>query len=488
MADEEQKHQAYFGFKTREDGNYWAQFSYGTSLDDLKKWGKSDKYEKDQVEEVVLENTDQLISFNSIINKILESGLALSELSSAYGVVKGLFATIVSRTEVIDPIKESCPVVFDDGSLQIYGISADRLTKIREQHRRLVRMDRGFDMLPSAVLLTVVATFDSLMADMVRQLLTLKPERFNASDKALTAAEILSMNSFEDVKNKLIDDEVYLFSRGSHDEQVKYIQKWFNVDASKNWKRWPDFIEIFERRNLIAHGEKLFTSRYVNICKNHGHKGSEKLLGNEIELTRNYISQSIDVLIEFSLLVSFSIWRKQVPEEEGESFDAINLVCYKLIAEDRYKIPIRVIEYVLSLQGAKISEATRLMLIVNLASAYKHSNDNDQAIKTLEKVDWSAVSDKYRICVASIKEDVDAFVKLMPNVVSAKYLNKTEFREWPVFSFVRSDEKVQQKFEEIFGEILFDPTLEATDLNDGDPPFIEGNSGEENDDDSQTLH
>lgn len=321
------EHQAYFGLKIGDHPEDWKQFSYSNSLDDIEKWARSHK-ELDspaEVNEEVFEEEDKEVKsvLSDLMDRVLDSGLALSELIMSSGAVKSLFSSIISRVDVVDPIRSSCPIVLETDGAQVYGISADRLMKVRDTHRRLQRMDRGFDLLPSAVLLAIVATFDSLTADIVRQMLTYGPDRFRNSEKTISISDVLSMHSFDDVKNKLIDDEVYVFSRGSHDEQVKSIEKWFGIKIGDNWKRWADFIEIFERRNLIAHGEKKFTKRYVSICVVHGHKGSEKMLGEDIELSRKYLSQSLDVLMEFGFLLIFSIWRKQIPDDEGAAFDEI---------------------------------------------------------------------------------------------------------------------------------------------------------------------
>lgn len=490
MADDQNsEHQAFFGLRLKDDGENWSQFTYGDDLERLKEWGaeenKSDPDEgADQAEDgsddsEVSGGSDEGNVLAGLMYRTLDSGLALSELTISSSAVKNLFSSIISRAEVVDPIKESCPVVFENGAIKIYGISADRLTKVREQHRRLVRMDRGFDLLPSAVLLTIVATFDSLTVEIVRAVLGLKPDRLNDSEKTIAISDILSMNSFDDVKSKILDDEIYQYSRGSHDDQVKYIEKNFGIQIAKSWKRWPDFIEIFERRNLVAHGEKKFTKRYVEICKKHGHKGSDKILGDDIEITTQYLAQSIDVLVEFCIILIFSIWRKQLPTEESEVFDLLNDVSYRLISDERYRVPIRVIEYALSLKGTKITEATRLMLIVNLASAHRHRKDKDQANKTLDGVDWSAASDNYRLCVAAIREDLPELIKLMEPTSSSGKVKKDDFREWPVFSFVRETAEFQAEFERIYGEQLFDPSTEATTLPEKKKGEPEINNGDE---------
>lgn len=474
MADGNDQHQGFFGLRLAEDDDEnWLQFTFGRSLDKLKEWGKknissgedrrSQNYEKAALVDDVGKNViPELTIMRELLSRVLDSGLALSELAISSSAIKGIFSQIIARVEVVDPIRENCPIVFEEGKFRVHGITADRLAKIGREHRRLLRMDRGFDLLPSSVLLTIVATFDSLTADVVRTMLALKPERFSQSGKTVPVFDLLAMDSFEDLKSKLIDDEVYQFSRGSHEDQVKDIEKWFNVKVGESWKRWPDFIEVFERRNLIAHGEKKFTKRYVSICKSHNHKGSENLIDQEILITPQYLNQSLDVLVEFAILLVFSIWRKQLPNEENSAFDELNAACYRMITEARYRVPVRVLEYALSLKNVRITESTRLMLTVNLASAHRHRSNKDLSDKVLDSVDWSAVSDNFSICVASLKDELSEVLRMMPAVAASRTVTKEDFRTWPVFSFVRDKKEFADKFEEIFGEVLFDPQAEST--------------------------
>ena len=232
------------------------------------------------------------------------------------------------------------------------------------------------------------------------------------------------------------------------------LRKNFHIAIKSHWKRWPDFIEIFERRNLIAHGESKFTRRYVEICTKHQHKGSEKLLNTPILLTPAYLTQSVNVLLEFSVLLVFSLWRKQFPDDEKKAFESVGQNCFMLISNKRFKVSIRILEYVLALKNTKAPEDIRRMMVVNLASAYKHMKDAKRCVEVLDSMDWSASADNYKICVAALKENIIEVLRLMPVVVSSKTIEKEDLRDWPVFSFMRDNSEFCERFHEIFGESI----------------------------------
>ena len=279
-------HPAYFAIRCREEGDT-PSFSFGIDLDSIKIWASGEETISDKsiASEKVGNTADsETRPLAELLSRVADVGLGLSELILALRSVAGIFTNLVSRFEVVEPIKNSSVEIEKTAEYEIYGISADRMIKVREQHRRLLRMESGFDTIPTSVLLTIVATFDSVISDIVRTMLSRHPERFVSGEKSLQVSDVLNMSSFEDFKSKLVDDEVYQFSRGSHDEQVKNIENWFNVKILDSWDKWPDFIEIFERRNLIAHGEKFYTARYAKICALHGHKNAVDRVGDPITL------------------------------------------------------------------------------------------------------------------------------------------------------------------------------------------------------------
>jgi hypothetical protein len=226
------------------------------------------------------------------------------------------------------------------------------------------------------------------------------------------------------------------------------------VAIRDHWKRWPDFIEVFERRNLIAHGEKIFTKRYTSICHKNGHKGSEKTLGTAVNLTSKYLKQAADLLLEFGILLVFSLWRKQFPAQEPDAFRNLNQVAFKLIENRNYITSIRVLNYALGLKKINMEDIIKKMMYVNLASAHRHSNEKDKCIRVLDEVDWSGSSDDYKLCVAALKDDVQKVIDLMGLVAGSGKITKSDFREWPVFDFIRDNGEFCEKYLEVFGEPL----------------------------------
>ena len=391
-------------------------------------------------------------SLANVMNRIVDTINAQSELIPSARIMGSVMYMAQAETHLAKPIENRSELIENVNGVKIYGLDEETFLQLAPAFERVSRFRRGVSALPAALLMSIVATFDSSVADIVRAMLTLKSNTFQVGEKTIPLGEVLQASPIDEIKAKILDDEIYQFSRGSHEDQVKYIEKVFHINIIEHWKRWPDFVEVFERRNLIAHGEKSFTERYVAICKKHNHKGSEKVLGARIELSFDYLKQANEILLEFAILLVFSLWRKHFAEQKDEAFSAVNQTAFELIRSHEYTVPIRVLEYVLSLKNVEAAESTRRMMVVNLASAYAHSGNNDKCAQILDGVDWSASSDNYKICVAALKSNLKEVCRLMPLVEAAGSVTKSDIREWPVFDFVRDKPEVIQKFEEVYKE------------------------------------
>ena len=224
-----------------------------------------------------------------------------------------------------------CPVVEETDKYAIHRLDEASYFDGLKRRRKLDRLDQGLNALPGAVLMSVIAAFESTLSNSIRAMLRKRSDRYTAGEKTIRIADVLSKSSFEEVIEQIISEELYTFFRGSHADQVKFIDTNFGIGIRGNWKRYPDFIEVFERRNLVAHGEDKFTSRYYDICAANDHKGSDKIVGKEIQLSPDYLTQALDILTEFNILLSFSFWRKEMAEDEPTIFAKLNTAAYDLI-------------------------------------------------------------------------------------------------------------------------------------------------------------
>lgn len=463
---DESKNEIYLCVVKHEGEPHPRGFKSGKSVDELEKWAleksRPDEEESFEADSGIQDTKPNLLT---LMNSIAETGNRQKELISLTSAMKNSFPMTLFQSEVVEPMFASAEPVKAGDTFRIGKIEDAKIVSVISSLEKVNKIRDGLDYLPTAIFLSLIATFDTQMSDVVRSMLMIKSDRLKFSARQIPLSKVMSASSISEIIDEQIIEEVYLFSRGSHDEQVQFIEESFSIEIRKSWSRWSEFIEIFERRNLVAHGERLFTKRYVDICKSHELKDAASNLGKAVTLDHAYLTRSLTILSEFAILTIFMLWRKHVPGEKEAAFDAVNEVAFNCINSHRSRLASRVCEFAISLKNSGIKEATRLRLVVNLSSALMHLKEEGNANNVLNKEDWSATSDDFQISVAALRKDVVEVNRLMPMVKASERLSASEFRIWPVFDFIKDDESFREKYKEVYGEALVPvaPDLQATD-------------------------
>ena len=462
-------------------------FKSGTSVDDLAKWAEEKNASNGaNVEEPKNVEDDKILSLSDLMYSISATGNHQSELVSLTSAVKSSFPMTLFKAEVVDDLFKKNPPERQGDTYKIAKIENDQISSVLSSLDKINRLRDGLNYLPAAIFLSLIATFDTQMSDIVRSMLRIKSDRLKFSARQVPLSKIMAAKNISDIVEEQIIEEVYLFSRGSHNEQVAFLEENFTIEIRSRWERWPDFIEIFERRNLVAHGERKYTKRYVDICTEHKFDEAKNHVGETVILNRNYLFRSLNILSEFAILTIFMLWRKHVPNDKDKSFDVLNEVVFNCINSRRSRLAARLCEFALSLKNSGVKEAPRLRLVVNLASAYMHLKEIKESEKVLNREDWSATSDDFQISVAALRKDVSEVNRIMPMIKASGKLSAAEFRTWPVFDFIKEDELFRSKFQEVYGEplIVAKPVVE-----DNEQAAVSADDGEgETDTSEATMH
>jgi len=266
-----EEHFAFLAIKKTDDPLVSPPFAIGSEeyvRQVVDRWqnGEEPKEESDQVEEPELKLDDsQESTLSSALTKAVEFSASQSHLIAVTTAAPTIFNYVHVRSNVLDPIVKNCAPIIDDGTVSVYGMDQNQHEDFDKARKALLDLRLGIAALPNATLMSLVASFDALVTDLVARMLRLDKSWMERSDRKLSFDKLAQAISIDDLITNAIREELYQFSRGSHDEQAKFIESNFGIAIRSHWRRWPDYIEVFERRNLIAHGETNFNSRYVSI-------------------------------------------------------------------------------------------------------------------------------------------------------------------------------------------------------------------------------
>lgn len=398
-------------------------------------------------EDVFSHHTALSDTLRSAVDFCLSQYQILLLLSS---IESSLYLTYINNN-IIKKLEKDGELVSEEGGAKIFRMDSALSDKIHEADKRGEVLRIGGQKIGPSVFLGMVASFDALIVDIVGKLIQANPTRYISGEKSISISDVVGAASIEEILKEFVSDELYKFSRESHEVQNSYVENKFAIKIKDAWKRYPDYIEVFERRNLIAHGESRFNSRYTENCEKAGHKGVASLLGEPVELRLKYQKQAIYLLSEYAILLSFVLWRKHASEKENDAFETLNEASYKLIQDGHYELADRILSFALSLKNAEVSEEVRKMMVVNRASAASGKDNIEAGKKILEAEDWSASSLQFQISVAALRGEMDKVIELMPTAQKMGF-SVLNFRTWPVFRFIRDKDDFNDALEASYGE------------------------------------
>jgi hypothetical protein len=434
-----------------------SSFKAASSLDSLK--GKVSPLENDPDTNLVEEAEKKGETVSEIgkivltfIDRVQSDLLKYHELISVIDFLRGVMAIGALEGQVLNVAKKGGTLIEKDDLSEIYGLDEHGADEVFKQVHKINELSSAMGQLPSSILLSLVATFDSLIGDLIAAILKTEPGRIKFSDKKISYRELFTLSDLDDVLNGAIADEVNQLLRGSHEEQVEYIETLIDTKIANHYERYPNYLEIFERRNQVAHASGVATQRYLDCCSRIKFPTDDIKIGEPLNVGTKYLHKAVDYLVEFGVSTAFMAWRKLDKDSGGRPFEKMNEVGYGLIIKRRYKLAGNLLDFCLHKQKCDADEVTKRMIYVNLANSHARLGKPDIADKILKEIDWSACAPNFQVCVAAVRGDVDEVCKLLPQAVASGALNKNALRTWPVFEGIKETKEFASSFETVFEE------------------------------------
>lgn len=159
------------------------------------------------------------------------------------------------------------------------------------------------------------------------------------------------------------------------------------------------------------------------------------------------------------------MWRKLYPEQREQADRSLNNLGYKLITNRDFNLAIELLRFGANDIKKHASDEMRIMMVVNIAQAQKWAGKNDDCLKTLETVDWSALASKFKLAYFVLKDDFGKAAEAMINIGSSGEIQKHEYKDWPLFSQFRDTDEFKKAYQEVFGEVFNPPKFSSTNIN-----------------------
>lgn len=196
---------AYITFKKNANGRVTA-FRIAASQDDSEKFEQLDDDRSSPRDESRLSpdlerNEDDLSPLASLCSELIDrftSGLShYHQLIAIADVMRGGMTQSLMEDRVYAVAKSAESLARSDDASETYGLTKPSYVQVNQAISQLRETDAGMALLPASILLSLVATFDSLIGDAIKSLLVLKPDKLQNSDKTITYRDLFEIGDLD---------------------------------------------------------------------------------------------------------------------------------------------------------------------------------------------------------------------------------------------------------------------------------------------------
>lgn len=325
---------------------------------------------------------------------------------------------------------------------------------IRKQ--RLDDAQFAFDILPRALLLSLVAIYDHFLRDHVKAIYNIKTELWNTLKVSYTIPELIHLRSLDDAIQYGMERHLDNILRENHLAQLKWLEGLLEMKLT-DVPALPKFIELTERRNMIAHCGGIATPFYIAQCEKYGVTAGADV-GQSLNVDKEYFTECYNSVFEIGVKLSQCTWRKIRPDEIVLADHVLRGVTYTLLVVERFGLARILLEFAHGLKKHSSDHFTRIFT-VNLAQCYKWLGETDKCFEIMRKKDWTATEDSFTLADRVLHDDFDEAKRLMIRTGKNKVIPDEAFRDWPLFRKFRLTEQFKEAYYEIYGRQFIHDTF-----------------------------
>ena len=211
-------------------------------------------------------------------------------------------------------------------------------------------------------------------------------------------------------------------------------------------------MECTQRRNLLTHCGGVVSEQYRKICKEEKYPENKiSQLGTELNLGADYFLPTCELMIEVGLKLGQTLWRKILPEEIAEADIHLHRTQYDALYSQNWGRAKVFGEFAVS-QKKFSDEIRKRICIINYCIALKFSGEENDALKELNKMDWSASINDFRLAEAVLKDCFEDAASIMIRIgKSGEMVTEENYHIWPLFTKFRESAEFMTAYEKIYG-------------------------------------
>jgi hypothetical protein len=334
----------------------------------------------------------------------------------------------------------------------VYQIPINKLRDFSSDSQEYLAWTSASVYIPQVMLLGLVGVYDHYLSELLSTLFKIKNEIVFGSEKQILFSDLVKYQSIDEVREAIIRKEVETILRESHHDQFRTLETRLGFSLTKDLTVWPKFVELCERRNLFTHTGGVVSQQYLQICRNHKCDIEDISVGTKLTVHPLYLRSSIRIIYEIGVKLLYVMWRKFDHLNRNKADSHFNEVCFNLIVRKEYALAEAILSFASDVTRKTGTDYNHKLITVNLANALRLQEKHEEATAVLDREDWSASEDKFKLCVAAIRKDFDEVIVLIRRIGKDGAISANEYRRWPVFIGIREEERVRLALSDVFGE------------------------------------
>lgn len=330
-------------------------------------------------------------------------------------------------------------------------IPADRGSEFKRIMESLGIAQSALPLSHRGLFLMLISKWDAFMGGILRCTYSMKPEILENSERSISFVELREIGSIEVARERIVEEEVGAVLRESHIAHFNYLEKRLGIKLRSNLDVWPTFVEITQRRHLIAHTDSRVTTQYLKICSDEKVAlGPGTTVGRRLGVSPSYFLEACDVLTELAVKLCQVLWRQLRPDEIKLAEQYLTETTFEMVTAGQYPPAISILSFALQPPVKFTNLRSKLVCRLNLAQAYKWSGEAERCAKTVAGEDWSATNTDLRIAVAVLNDDFKHAAKLMHELGDGSEIGPNGYKEWPIFQEFRNSPEFAAAYKDIF--------------------------------------
>lgn len=319
--------------------------------------------------------------------------------------------------------------------------SLENVQKIGHQKHQLLKSS----------LISLLSTVEWFFSQVLHYYYDKYPDSAGIKKKTLSLENLKTFGEVKDAEKFLIDQKIEEIFRGGFESWLSVLKDEISIKSDLAYRQKDELVEIYQRRNLLVHNGGVVNSIYLT-------KVPEKLrdgvkIGDELEITKEYLENSIcKIHLVFSLIAS-EIWKKIEKKSETRE-EILNDIVYSNLLANRWDIA-GGISLALS-KDTDNASAHRTVAQLNYWLCQKREGKIKEVEKEINNADFSDKSLRYQMGLWGLREDKERFFYNLENAIKTNELSLENILEFPILKELRETEEFEKfrKESDVFKEMV----------------------------------